>query len=225
MKLSVRPQGHWRNIESAARRPARSLSARSSYRLVTEFYDKPSVDREHVGSRVRVVEKDDELSIETPRMGWDVDTGPRLVGGLILLLVGLLRSWVTSLGAPDLPAMLVWYFPFLGAWLLWRGLVRGFVSTRICLAPTSGAVEWSLVGPLRSFVEIDICTLEVQSKRNDEAEVDMRLVFPEPQGKDRRIRILRGYGATECDQVASIIGAWIDKHRPAADEANPKECP
>ena len=126
---------------------------------------------------------------------------------------------MTSLGVPDLPVVIVWYVPFLGAWLLWRGLIRSFVSMRIHLAPTIGSIDWWL-GPFRSFSEIDIRTLQVQGKRDDELEVDLRLAFLEPRGKARRTRILRGYSATECDQVASAISAWIEKHRPARDQPN-----
>jgi hypothetical protein len=186
---------------------------------VTESRDQPSSEPERVGSSVRVVEKHGELTIEIPRVGWDADTGPRVVGGVILLIVVLFRSWVTSLGLPNLPPVLLFGpFPFLGAWLLWRGIERGFVSTRICLSPTGGSVEWTLVGPLRSFVEIDVRTLEVESKRNVMEQIDLRLTFLEPDGRDRRVRILRGHGTVDCDQVGSTIGAWINKHRSVSDE-------
>ena len=189
--------------------------------MVTESRDQPSAEPERVGSSVGMVEKDGELTIEVRRLGWGVDTGSRVVGGVILLLVVLLRSWVTSLGLPNLsPVLLFWPFPFLGGWLLWRGIARGFVSTRIRLSPTGGSVEWILVGPLRLFIEIDVRTLEVESKRNVMEEVDLRLNFLEPDGRDRRVRILRGQGTTDCDRVASTIGGWINKHRSVSNEAN-----
>jgi hypothetical protein len=168
-----------------------------------------------------MVEKDGDLTIEIRRLGWNVDTGSRVVGGVLLLLVALFRSWVTSLGAPNLsPVLLFWPFPFLGGWLLWRGIAGGLVSTRICLSPTSGSVEWILVGPLRSLVEIDVRTLEVESKRTVMEQVDLRLNFLEPDGRDRQVRILRGHGTNECDQVAATIGAWINKHSSVSNETN-----
>ena len=181
----------------------------------------PSAEPDRIGSSVRMVEKDGELTIEIRRLGWGVDTGSRVVGGVILLLVVLFRSWVTSLGAPNLsPVLLFWPFPFLGGWLLWRGIAGAFVSTRICLSPTRGSVERNLVGPLRSFIEIDVRTLEVESKRNVMEQTNLRLNFLEPDGRDRQIRILRGHGTTECDQVAATIGAWINKHSSVSDGAN-----
>jgi hypothetical protein len=157
---------------------------------------------------VRIAEKQDELSIEIARIGWDANSGTTLVGGFILFLVGVLRSWAL----PGLPAVIAWSFPFLGAWLVWRGLASCFISTQIALTPTSGTVGWSL-GPLSSFSEIKIETLEVESKPDDEGGVALSIAFVEPGGRERRVRLLRGYNAGECHQAAATLGAWIEKHR------------
>jgi hypothetical protein len=175
---------------------------------VTDSGAKPFSGEEQDHSKVHVVETDDNLSIEMARLGWDANSGSMLVGGFILLIVGLLRSWAL----PGLPAVITWAFPFLGAWLIWRGLASYFISTRIVLKPTGGTVDWSL-GPLCSFSEINVGTLEVQRKLDDEGGVDLRIAFVEPRGKERIVRLLRNHSASECNQVAAALGAWIEKHR------------
>lgn len=188
--------------------------------FVTDSQRGPHVGQEPAGSMVSIAEKDGELTIEIPRPDWDANLYARAAGGLILLAVGLLRGWVVSISAPNLPTVIAWFFPIAGAWLLGHTLWRAMVATRVRLAPGSGAVEWSL-GPMPAYTEIDTRTLEVRSECDDEAEGDLRLVFLEPRGNARRIRILRGRSAAECERVAAAIGAWIRRQPPGPAGSHP----
>ena len=158
--------------------------------------------------------EDDRISMDLPRVGWDASCGVTLGGGLILLLVGLLRSWVANLGGVHLPAILFWGPTFLGAWLVWHGFTRSFLATRIELSPSSGVVERRL-GPFRSSIRMNPRTLQVEPPKDHDDENVLRIAFFEPSGEARQTRILRARTATERERLMAAIKAWREKHRPS----------
>jgi len=152
--------------------------------------------------------EDGRLSLDLPKVGWNGESGVVLVGGLLLLVLGLLRSWVFTIGV-SLPAVLFWAPPILGVFLVWRGLSRSFVATRIELARSESVVERRL-GPFRSFSRIDVKSLRIEGARDNDGVGDLRLSFDTPGGVVRQRRVLRLRTSVEREQVASALITWLE---------------